>query len=90
MFTCDYGKARTISTGTGVKDGLVIIAAFEGDNGKRTGLKFSVSTGVDIRAQVETEDIQFTVHSPQSKITHQWFLGGEGTMSVTTEESNGT
>jgi len=90
MFTCDYGKARTISTGTGVKDGLVIIAAFEGDDGKRTGLKLSVSTGVDIRAQVEPEDIPFTVHSPQSKIIHQWFLSGDGTMNVTTEDSNGT
>ncbi len=90
MFTCDYGKARTISTGTGVKDGLVIIAAFEGDNGKRTGLKFSVSTVVDIRTLEDEENIPFTVHSPQSKITHQWFLGGEGTMSVTTEESNDT
>ena len=90
IFSCKYGKARTISTGTGVKDGLVIIATFDDDSGKRTGLKFSVSTDVDIRTLEDEDSIPFTVHSPQSKITHQWFLGGEGTMSVTTEESNGT
>jgi len=49
-----------------------------------------VSTDVDIRTLEDEDSIPFTVHSPQSKITHQWFLGGEGTMSVTTEESNGT
>jgi len=90
IFSCKYGKARTISTGTGVKDGLVIIATFDDDSGKRTGLKFSVSTDVDIRTLEDEDSIPFTVHSPQSKITHQWFLGGEGTMSVTTEESNDT
>ncbi len=90
IFSCNYGKARTISTGTGVKDGLVIIATFDDDSGKRTGLKFSVSTDVDIRTLEDEDSITFTVHSPQSKITHQWFLGGEGTMSVTTEESNDT
>jgi len=90
IFSCNYGKARTISTGTGMKDGLVIIATFDDDSGKRTGLKFSVSTDVDIRTLEDEDSIPFTVHSPQSKITHQWFLGGEGTMSVTTEESNDT
>ncbi len=90
IFSCKYGKARTISTGTGVKDGLVIIATFDDDSGKRTGLKFSVSTDVDIRTLDDEDSIRFTVHSPQSKITHQWFLGGEGTMSVTTEENNDT
>jgi len=94
-FSCKYGKARTISTGTGVKDSLVIIATFDDAPGKRTGLKFSVSTDVDIRTLEEADSIPFTVHGPQSKITHQWFLSGLGTMSVgpvteSTEESNDT
>jgi len=94
-FTCKYGKARTSSSGPGgLKDNLVIIATFDDENGKRTGLKLSVSTDVDIRTLEDEENIPFTVLSPQSKITHQWFLGGPGTMSVetleSTEESNGT
>ena len=95
-YSCEYGKARTISTGTGVKDGLVIIATFESDSGKRTGMKLSISTDVDIKTLVEEDDpVTFTVHGPQSKITHQWFLSGEGTMHVepdtdSTEESDDT
>lgn len=95
-FECEYGKARTISIGTGVKDGLVIIATFEGDSGKRTGLKLSISTDADIRTLVEEDDtVTFTVHGPQSKITHQWFLSGVGSMDVeavieSTEDSNDT
>ncbi len=74
---------------------MVIIAPFDDAPGKRTGLKFSVSTDVDIRTLEEADSIPFTVHGPQSKITHQWFLSGLGTMSVgpvteSTEESNDT
>jgi len=91
-YYCEYGKARTISSGPGgEKHSLVVIATLGSDDQeKRTGLKLSLSTGEDIRA-LEEGSFQVTVHSPQSKITHEWFLGGEGTMTVTkvTESTEG-
>lgn len=92
-YSCEYGKARTTSSGPGgVKDSLVIIATLGGDDQeKRTGLKLSVSTGEDIRA-LEEGSFDVTILSPQSKITHEWFLGGDATMTVTivTEGNNDT
>ncbi len=91
-YYCEYGKARTTSSGLGgEKDSLVIIATLGSDDQeKRTGLKLSISTDEYIRA-LEEGSFQVTVHSPQSKITHEWFLGGEGTMTVkkVTESTEG-
>lgn len=89
-YSCEYGKARTTSSGTGGdKDSLVIIATLGGDVDKRTGLKLSVSTNENIRALV-TGTYEVTVLGPQSKITHEWFLSGPGSMTVTTEGNNDT
>ena len=90
-YSCEYGKARTTSSGTGgAKDSLVIIATLGGDHvDKRTGLKLSVSTNENIRALV-TGSYEVNVLGPQSKITHEWFLSGPGSMTVTTEGNNDT
>lgn len=92
-YSCEYGKARTTSSGIdGSKDSLVIIATLGGvDVDKRTGLKLSVSTDQNIRS-LEDGSFNVTVLSPQSKITSEWFLGGPGKMTVTkvNEGSNGT
>jgi len=90
-YSCEYGKARTTSSGQGgEKDSLIIIATLGSDDQeKRTGLKLSISTGEDIRA-LEEGSFDVTVLSPQSKITHEWFLGGPGEMTVTTESSEGS
>jgi len=90
-YSCEYGKARTTSSGPGgEKDSLVIIATLGSDDQeKRTGLKLSISTGKDIRA-LEGGSFDVTVLSPQSKITHEWFLGGPGKMTITTESTEGS
>jgi len=90
-YSCEYGKARTISSGPGgEKNSLVIIATLGSDDQeKRTGLKLSIETGEDIRA-LEDGSFDVTVHSPQSKITHEWFLGGSGKMTLLTESTEGS
>jgi len=90
-YSCEYGKARTISSGPGgEKNSLVIIATLGSDDQeKRTGLKLSIETGEDIRA-LEDGSFDVTVHSPQSKITHEWFLGGSGKMTILTESTEGS
>jgi len=90
-YFCEYGKARTISSGPGSeKNSLVIIATLGSDDQeKRTGLKLSIETGENIRA-LEEGSFDVTVLSPQSKITHEWFLGGLGKMTILTESTEGS
>jgi len=90
-YSCEYGKARTISSGPdGEKNRLVIIATLGSDDQeKRTGLKLSIETGEDIRA-LEEGSFDVTVLSPQSKITHEWFLSGPGKMTIPTESTEGS
>ena len=88
-FECDYGKARTTSRGPGGdKNGLVIIAALDdGNGGNNPRLKAFVTADTLLRPLEQGHDeVSITMHSPQSKITHQWFLGSEenaGTLTVT-------
>ncbi|MFB5598534.1 MAG: hypothetical protein ACE5RJ_05935, partial [Nitrosopumilaceae archaeon] len=91
-YSCKYGKARTTSNGPGgAKNGIVIIAGLnDGNGGSIPGLKAFVSADEKLRTLVplEGEDsisIPITMHSPQSKIIHQWFLGSNvdaGTLTV--------
>jgi len=88
-YTCEYGKARTTSRGPdGAKNGLVIIAALDDDiGGNNPRLKAFVTADALLRPLEQGHgDVFITMHSPQSKITHQWFLGSEenaGTLTVT-------
>jgi len=85
-YSCKFGKARTISHGAGgEKNGLVIIATLDDDNrGYPTGLKAFVTADREINSLEEGHDtVLITMHSPQSTIVHQWFLGGEGSLTVT-------
>lgn len=85
-YSCKFGKARTISHGPGGdKNGLVIIATLDDDTrDHHTGLKAFVTTEESINSlEIGDEIDSITMHSPQSKITPQWFLGGEGSLKVT-------
>ncbi len=94
-YTCEYGKARTTSKGTGGdKNGLVIIASLHDDiRGSVPGIKAFVTADLESLEQSALRQLEggtyeniLTMHSPQSKITHQWFLGSEengGTLIVT-------
>lgn len=85
-YSCKFGKARSVSHGPGgEKNGLVIIATLDDDSrGYPTGLKAFVTADREINSLEEDHDqVIITMHSPQSKITHQWFLGGEGSLAVT-------
>ncbi len=84
-YSCKFGKARLVSHGPGdEKNGLVIIATLDDDHrGYPTGLKAFVTADRVINSLEEDHDpVIITMHSPQSKITHQWFLGGEGSLTV--------
>lgn len=85
-YSCKFGKARTISHGPdGEKNGLVIIATLDDDSrGYPTGLTAFVTTEESINSlEIGDEIDSITMHSPQSKITLKWFLGGEGSLKVT-------
>ncbi|HET6516758.1 MAG TPA: DUF5666 domain-containing protein [Nitrosopumilaceae archaeon] len=85
-YSCKFGKARTTSNGPGGdKNGLVIIASLDdGNGGSVPGLKAFVSSDTVLRTLEEDhDDVIVTMHSPQSKIIHQWFLSGEGSVVVT-------
>ncbi len=85
-YSCKFGKARTVSHGSGnEKNGLVIIATLEDDGrGYPSGLMAFVTTNESINSlEIGNEIDNITMYSPQSKITHKWFLGGEGSLTVT-------
>jgi len=84
-FECDYGKARTTSRGPGGdKNGLIIIATYHDEvRGSVSGLKAFVTVDTLLRPlEQDHDEVIITMHSPQSKITHQWFLGGVGNLVV--------
>lgn len=83
-YTCEFGKARTTSRGhDGEKNVLVIIATLHDDKGGfGPGLKAFVTTEEELRPLEGDGPIPITMHSLQSYITHQWFLSGEGSLTV--------
>lgn len=84
-YSCGFGKARAVSSGTsGQKDSMVIIAFLEDGviNEHYTTLKIFLNAQVPI-IEINEDKNQVEVHSPQSKIANQWFLGGIATLAKT-------
>ncbi|HSB50023.1 MAG TPA: hypothetical protein VLC72_01655 [Nitrosopumilaceae archaeon] len=88
-YKCEFGKARTTSSGSGgAKDGIVIIATLSHGEEFTAGLKLFLTSEESFNSLEIGDKIEkITMHSPQSKITHQWFLGGEGSLEVTSVNS---
>lgn len=83
-YSCLEGKGRTISSGDGgEKDSLVIVSFlhFEEEEVNQIPqlLKIFVKGSIPI-IDIQTDSIQVEVLSPQSKITHKWFIGGDATI----------
>lgn len=89
-YECEFGKARTTSSGPGgAKDGLVIIATLSDTDGHTSGLKLFLTAEESFNPlEIGDKIDKITMHSPQSKITHQWFLGGSGELEVMSEDSD--
>jgi len=89
-YKCEFGKARTTSSGPGgTKDGLVIIATLSDKEELTAGLKLFLTAEESFNS-LEIDDTieKITIRSPQSQITHQWFLGGNGKLEVTSVVSD--
>jgi len=85
-YYCVFGKARATSSGSGGdKDSLVIIAFLEDDDENRNTLKISLSASSSL-TELGSDSVAVTINSPQSKIASQWFIGGEGTIEITSSE----
>jgi len=80
-YSCAFGKARTISSGSsGDEEKLTIMAFLEDDDSESTSsLKVFVTPVDSSFASLEDGVIDVTM---QGSITLQWFLSGAGTMSL--------
>jgi len=86
-YDCAFGKARAISSGPdGEKDSLVIIAFLEDDLQGRSTLKIVLDADVPIKELEESTTA--LILSPQSRISHDWFIGGDATVTVTGSAEN--
>ena len=83
-FYCAFGKARAISSeGSEVKDSMVIIGFMQDSNDpeKRGTIKIFLNSDTSLDT-VTSGDINVNIVSPQSRIGHQWFIGGDATITV--------
>ena len=80
-YSCAFGKARTVSSGTsGDEEKLTIIAFLEDDDSESTSsLKVFVTPVDSSFASLEDSAIDVTM---KGSITLQWSLSGDGTLSV--------
>ena len=82
-YYCAFGKARQTSSGPGGdKYSMVIIAFLEDDSGSHNTLKISLSADTSL-GELDSGYIPVTIKSPQSKISHKWFIGGDATLEIT-------
>jgi len=91
-YSCAFGKARTISSGTsGNEEKLAIIALLQDDDSEFTpSLKIFVTPTDSSIASLEEGSINVSIHS---EITLQWSISGEGTLTIldsgeATQENN--
>ncbi|WP_299290289.1 hypothetical protein [Nitrosopumilus sp.] len=83
-YNCGFGKARsTSSDSSGSKDSLVIIAFLEDDVLEEVHSTLKLLVNADIPISDIDESTQVSILSPQSKISHMWFLDGSATLSKT-------
>ena len=83
-YNCGFGKARsTSSDNSGSKDSLVIIAFLEDDVLEEVHSTLKLHVTADVPISDIDESTQVSILSPQSKISHMWFLDGSATLSKT-------
>ncbi len=80
-YSCAFGKARTVSSGTsGDEEKLTIMAFLEDDDTESTSsLKVFVTPVDSSFASLEDGAIEVTM---EGSITLQWSLSGDGTLSI--------
>jgi len=83
-YHCAFGKARTISLGTGNNNGLDIVAFLEDDNSEATSSLRAHVIPLDSSAIWLQEDT--TEVTMNAKISLQWTLSGDGTLTNSTNE----
>ena len=83
-YHCVFGKARTISLGTGNNNGLDIVAFLEDDNSEATSSLRAHVIPLDSSAIWLQEDT--TEVTMNAKISLQWTLSGNGTLTNSTNE----
>lgn len=79
---CAFGKARTSGL-TGDKDFMVIIAFISDDYGNHGTIKLFLQTDSFEELSDVGDSVDVDILSPQSRIGHEWFVEGTGTMSIT-------
>jgi len=83
-YHCAFGKARTISLGTGNNNGLDIVAFLEDDNSEATSSLRAHVIPLDSSAIWLQEDT--TEVTMNAKISLQWTLSGDGTLTNSPNE----
>jgi len=83
-YHCVFGKARTISLGTGNNNGLDIVAFLEDDNSEATSSLRAHVIPLDSSAIWLQEDT--TEVTMNAKISLQWTLSGDGTLTNSINE----
>ena len=87
-YDCAFGKARAISAGQpDEKNSLIIIAFLEDESGNHNTLKMFVDTGKPLR-ELGSGPVSVDIKKSQSGIGHDWFIGGDATITVTGSTEN--
>ena len=86
-YYCAFGKARAISSGPGgEKDSMVIIGLMQDTNNpeNRGTIKIFLNTDTSLNELSVGDDlVNADIRTPQSRIGHQWFIGGAATLEIT-------
>jgi len=85
-YYCAFGKARAISSGPGgEKDSMVIIGLMQDTNNpeNRGTIKIFLNTDTSLNELSVGDDlVNADIRTPQSRIGHQWFIGGAATLEI--------
>ncbi|AJW70115.1 hypothetical protein [Nitrosopumilus adriaticus] len=87
-YNCGFGKARTTSGNSEVKDSLVILAFLEDDVIEEVHSTLKISLNADFPIGDIDGSSQVSILGPQSKISGMWFLDGTGTLIRTVSLSD--
>ena len=84
-YYCAFGKARQTSSGPGGdKYSMVIIAFLQDiDSLEKLGtIKIFLNTKTPLNKLGDGDSVDVVIRAPQSRIGHQWFIGGDAKITV--------